>query len=437
MKSTGLATLIIILISCAGHAARKTEWSLHLDSKLEAQYFPEEYGEDTNTTLTRLELIPVYRWKYLESWRLHLKPVFVADPANKSEEERTFFDPAEAYLRYQSDSYSLQAGYNIFTWGVTDGYNPLDIINTRQYFDPLHARKLGAPSLTFSQGLGRWEYDLVYIPRSRESILPGENSRWLPREIYIPQTADNDLVLLLPENLRYSFSDRQDFGSPLDNNYALRLQYRGDWIDFSLSAYEGVSSFPYVEPVVTGTIVQVSPKTVIQVDPDVVLNTYNYRIQQAGLAVVTNQQNFLFKAVGSYTKSLEDNPNIQNWVNENVVGVEKTFNLGSDGMMIAILQYSFINTERKNDSNLSITEIFRSAYMGGGRITWREVWGFNFMGLYDSLRGSTFQEYSMNRRLYDKWLVTLSANFIQGSSDTPLGLYDKNDSYTLSLSRSF
>lgn len=437
MKLKGLAALIILLISCAGQAARKTEWSLHLDSKLEAQSFPQQYGDDTSTTLYRLELIPEYRWKYLETWRLHLKPLFVTDPENKSSEERSFFDPTEAYLRYQGESYSIQAGYNTFTWGVTDGYNPLDTINSKQYFDPLHARKLGAPSLTFSQGWGRWEYDLVYIPRARESVLPGENSRWLPREIYVPQTADNDLVLLLPENLRYTFSERRNFKSPLDNNYAFRLQYRGDWIDISLSTYEGVASFPYVEPVVTGSIVQVSPKTVIQVDPDVVLNAYNYRIQQSGLAIVTNQADFLFKVVGSYTRSLEDNPNIQAWINENVVGLEKTFSLGSEGLMIAILQYSFINTDKKNDSNLSITEIFRSAYMGGGRMTWKEVWGFNFMALYDSLRGSSFQEYSINRRLYDKLLFTLSASFIQGSSETPLGLYDKNDSYSLSLSRSF
>lgn len=432
-----LPILVILFLPGSVFAARKTEWSLHLDSKLEATAYPEEYGEDTNSELYDLELIPIYRWKYLESWRFFVKPVFVATPNNNSEEERYFFDPSEAHIRYQTESTSLQAGYNLITWGVTDGYNPVDIVNSRQYFDPLRSRKLGALSLLYSQSMGNWELDLIYIPQNRGSILPGTESRWLPREIFVPQTADNDLVLNLPDNLRYDYSSRQTLGNALDNNYAFRLQRRGEFVDVALSGYEGAASFPFVEPVVTGTIVQVSPKTVIDVDPDVLLNTYNYRIRQTGLSLVMNQWNMLFKAVGSYTQSLEDNPNLQEWTNENVLGLEKTFPLGESGLLIGILQYSFVNTEKKNDSNLSITEIFRSAYMAGGRITWKEVWGFNLLGLYDSIHGSTYQQYGLSRRFLDAWVVSVTADLIQGAAETPLGVYGKNDSYSVSLSRSF
>lgn len=435
-----LLSILFLFLFCQTpfvFAARKTEWSLHLDGKLETTSFQQEYGEDTNSDLQKLELVPIYRWKYLDSWRLHVKPLFIANPNNNSEEERYFFDPGETFIRFQTETISLQAGYNLFTWGVTDGYNPLDILNPKQYFDPLHSRKLGALSLSFTQALGSWEYDLVYFPQNRGSILPGTESRWLPREVFIPQTADNSLVLLLPENLRYDYSSRVELGDALKNNFAIRLQRRGSFIDFAISGYEGVAAFPFVEPVVTGDIIQVSPKTVIQVDPDVLLNTYDYRIRQTGFTFVSNQWNFLFKAAASYTQSLEDNPALQAWTNENVLGLEKTFNIGNDGVLIGILQYSFINTEKQNDSNLSITEIFRSAYMIGGRLTWREVWNLNLIGLYDSLRGSNFQELSLSRRFYDAWIATLTANFIQGSSTTPLGVYEKNDSLSLSLSRSF
>lgn len=432
-----LLLLFLFLSPELAAAARATEWSLHIDTKAEAVYFAQEYGEDTNNDQYKLELDPIYDWRYKESFRFFLKPVFVADPGNKSEEERYFFDATEAFVRYQGDTFSLQAGNSLFSWGVTDGYNPLDVINSKQYFDPLHSRKLGALSLVFSQGLEHWDYDIVYIPRNRGAILPGEKSRWLPREVLVPETPGNDLVLLLPPSLRYHYGSRDELENALDNNFAFRLQRRGDIFDHSLSYFEGTASFPFVQPVVTGTVVEVSPKTVVQVDPDVTLNLNDYRIRQGGLAFVAHKWDFLFKYATSYSQSLGDDRRLPGWTHESVLALEKTFNLGSDGMVVAVLQHSFINSERENDSNLSVTEIFRRAWMIGGKGTWKEVWNFSLMGLYDSVRYSHFAEVSLGRRFFDAWLVTATGNVIDGPSDAPLGVYGKNDSYSLAISRSF
>lgn len=429
--------LFIFFFSFSANAKRATEWALHLDTRFDYVHFPEKYGEETNQELYKLELDPNYTWKYEDSWRLYLKPTFIADPANKSDEEKYFFDATEAYIRYQGESFSLQAGNNIFSWGVTDGYNPLDVINTKQYFDPLHSRKLGALSLVFSQTLDIWDYEIVYIPESRGSLLPGKNSRWLPRKVFVPQTPNNDLVLLLPESLRYDYSSRKNIDNALQNNGAFRVQRHGSFIDLGLSYYEGVASFPLVQPFVTGTIVQVSPKTVVQVDPDVLLNTKNYRLRQGGFSLVSNQWNFLFKYATSYSQSIGDDPLLPGWTHESVLGLEKTFNIGADGVLIAILQHSFVNSERSNDSNFSYTEIFRRAWMLGGKMTWKEVWNFSFLGLYDSAHGSHYEEMTLGRRFFDSWNVSVTGDFIQGNSDTPLGVYGDNDSYTLSVSRSF
>ncbi|WP_413944757.1 hypothetical protein [Bdellovibrio sp. HCB-162] len=430
--------VIFLLLSTNALAARSnTEWSLHLDTKLDVTYFPEVYGEDTNQEFYKLELDPIYNWKYKDFFRFYLKPTFIADPNNKSDEEKYFFDLSEAYIRYQTESFSIKAGNNIFTWGVTDGYNPLDVINSRQYFDPLHSRKLGATSLVYAHTFDNWDLEAVYIPKNRGSTMPGPQSRWLPREVFVPETPDNDIVLLLPKTLRYSYTSRQDLDHALDNNAALRIQRRGSFIDLGLTYFEGVASFPLVQPMVTGTIVQVSPKTVVQVDPDVVLNTKNYRIRQGGFTFVSNQWDFLFKYATAYTQSLGDDKNLPGWTHENVLGFEKTFNIGSDAVLIAILQHSFISSERENDSNLSYTEIFRRAWMLGGRMTWKEVWNFSLLGLYDQIHGSNYEEVTLGRRFFDAWLVSLTASLIQGPSDTPLGVYEKNDSYTLSVSRSF
>ncbi|KYG63941.1 hypothetical protein AZI86_14105 [Bdellovibrio bacteriovorus] len=428
--------LLLFLFSFQAEAKRSTEWALHIDTKLEARYFPQDYGEDTNNENFRLELQPNYKWTYLDSIRFYLKPDYVTDPGNKSESERNYFDFTEAYLRYKGDTISLQAGYALYSWGVTDGYNPIDIVNSKQYFDPLQSRKMGALSLSYSQSFETWDYDLIYIPQNKGAILPGENSRWLPREIFIPETPDNDIVLLLPETLRYRFGARENLNDALDNNIAARIQWRG-FVDLGLYYYDGVASFPLVKPQVTGSVVQVSPKTVVSVDPDVFLKTQNYRLRQGAISMVRNQWDLLFKLAATYQQSIGDDSYLPGWMQETVLAMEKNFQFGSDGMLIAVLQKSFISSEKSNDSNLSTTEIFRDSWMLGGRLSWSEVWSASLLGLLETRHNSNYSEFGIGRRLGDAWNLNISARLISGDAQNPLGVYEKNDSYSLSLSRSF
>lgn len=435
ISKISLLSLFWILPTHAAPAEKPYEWALHIDTRLDLVYFPEENG-DTNQFLTKLELDPNFRLKYLDSWRLFIKPTFVANPDNFSTEEQYFLDPTEAYLKYQGDTLSWQLGYNTFTWGVTDGYNPLDIVSSKQYFDPLHSRKLGAPSLAISQTLPWFDWDFAYIVQNRGATMPGEESRWLPREVYIPLDPANDLVLLLPSELRYHYNDRQNLDHALDNNLALRIQKHFTSIDIGLYGYSGVATFPLVQPIVTGTVVAVSPKTVIQVDPDIYLNTKNYPVHQGGFSFVSSQYDFLLKYATSYTQTIGDDPLLLGWTHENIVALEKTFQF-TDGILIGVLQYSFLNTEKTNDSNLSLLEIFRNAWMLGGKMTWKEVWNFSFTGLYNSTTESHYEELILGRRFLDRWTVSFAANIISGEIQNPLGVYNKNDNYQLSLSASF
>jgi hypothetical protein len=429
--------LIICLSQLSSVAIAKSSWSLTTDAKIESVYWPKTYGEDTNNSLNRLELIPTLVGKFSDSHRLYIKPPFLWDPQNKSQEERVFFDAGEAYFKYKGDSFSVQAGSNILNWGVTDGYNPLDVVNMRQYHDPLHSVKLGALSLLFSHNTEISEQELIFIPKNQSSILPGAHSRWLPRQIYIPRTLDNNVVLLLPDSLNYSYESREMLNKALDNNVGLRLQWHLGAIDLSFSGFEGVANFPLVQPKVTGTVIELSPRVVLQTDPDILLGTKNYRQRVGGFSWVSSQMNFLFKYATNYSQSLGEDPLLPGWTHESIVGLEKNLNIGSEGLLVGILQYSFINVEKKNDSNFSVTEIFRRAWMVGGRFSWGDNWTLTALTLYDSLHYSHFQQYSIARRLHDAWTLQLSAELISGHDDTPLGIYNDNDNYRLSLGRSF
>ncbi|HWU44211.1 MAG TPA: hypothetical protein VN132_12255 [Bdellovibrio sp.] len=406
------------------------------DLQLQEIFFPQEYGEGTNTSLFKLELDPLLKWKYGENWRFYFRPVFIANPDNKSTREQYFFDPTEAYVKYQKNVLNIQAGFNSFTWGVTDGYNPVDIVNTKQLFDPLNGKKIGALSLSISESLPWFDYDLIYIPWSRGAILPGENSRWLPRQVFVPQTPDNDIVLLLPNTLHYHYRDHSVLDNAQANNVALRLQKSVSIFDFALSGYDGIAQAPIIEPFVDGNLIEIFPKKVYQMNEDVTLDTKDYRLSELGFSLVSHQWDFLFKYESSYNKPHGNYINLPGWSWENVLGLEKTWNI-PDGTMITVLQYSFLHTEKVNDSNISVMEIFRRAWMFGARLTWREVWMASLFALYDQVHSSHTEQLQIGRRFFDVWTANLSANYISGSIQNPLGLYEKNDSYGFNLSRSF
>lgn len=434
-QKVGILILLCTLLPFQGMA--KTSWNITTDVSFEGVYWTKTYGEDTNITLNRLAVIPTLTGKISNSSRLYFKPQLLWDPQNRSQEERVFLDVGEAYFRYRGEALTVQAGSNVMNWGVTDGYNPMDIVNAHQYYDPLRSVKLGTLSLILSHNTEKSEQELIYIPKSRSSLLPGTHSRWLPRRVYVPRTIDNNVVLLLPDNLNYTYSERETLNNALDHNVGLRLQWHLSNIDLGLIGFDGLSPFPVVQPTVTGNIIEISPKIVIQTDPDVILGSKNYRQRLCGFSWVSSQWDFLFKYATVYSQSLGDDPILPGRMHENVLGLEKNFNIASEGLLVAILQYSYIKSEKENDSNVSVTEIFRRAWMAGGRFSWGDHWTFTALALYDSLRYSNFQQYILARRLQDTWTLQASAELFTGRDDTPLGLYNDNDNYRISLSRSF
>lgn len=428
------------LLILAGFSAKADpiDWGFTTDARFETLLWPTSYGEDTNNTLNRLELVPTLTAKYQENYRLFFKPYLFLDPQNNSPTEKTYIDIGEAYIKYKNDNFTVQVGSNIFNWGVTDGYNPLDVVNMHQYFDPLHPHKLGAPSIVFSEAFEHSEVELTYIPQNRSSQLPGVNSRWLPREIFIPQSVTGaGAELLLPPDLNYSYMPRETLNDALANNVALRYQLHFSNIDIGFYGYNGVANFPLVEPEVTGTITQVSPQTIIQVDPAVTLLTKNYRVQESGVSWVSSQYDFLFKFEDSYTQSIGTDDLLPGWTNESVFAVEKTANFLSSGTVTGILQHSLVKTQVQTPSNLSVMEIFRNAWMVGEHATWGDLWSSNAYLLYDANHYSHLVEVTIARKVADIWTVQLGGDWIDGPSDTALGIYHDNSSYSLDISRSF
>jgi len=149
--------------------------------------------------------------------RFRFLPLVQSDHLSPSKKERFFWDAQEAYLQLQCLPWTIQAGFNVQSWGDTDVFNPLDVVNARRYYDPFRSEKLGAAGLLLKREWELFFAEAIYIPRQRETLLPGDNSRWLPRDVYksrsfegVPIGGGQTLsgVVNLPTNMRYHYNER-------------------------------------------------------------------------------------------------------------------------------------------------------------------------------------------------------------------------------------
>lgn len=94
------------------------------------------------------------------------------------------FEPLEAYVTYESDSWDLRAGQFVENWGVVDTYNPLDVINRRDFAtDPLDFDRLGELGLRYRHVLeggariGEPTLSAYALPVFRETPFAPEDQR--------------------------------------------------------------------------------------------------------------------------------------------------------------------------------------------------------------------------------------------------------------------
>jgi hypothetical protein len=95
------------------------------------------------------------------------------------------FEPYEGYFQYAGDTWDFRAGQFIDNWGIADAFNPLDIINRRDFghdmVDPPALGELGVHTrvqLPSAGWFGEPTIGAYVLPLWRETPLPTENNRF-------------------------------------------------------------------------------------------------------------------------------------------------------------------------------------------------------------------------------------------------------------------
>src|SRR5690606_3176094 len=130
-------------------------------------------------------------------------------------------------------------------WGVVDVSSPSDVINSSVIFHPMRTLKRGAPAVQTIFNTDSFGFHAIYIPIRQRSLLPSEDSRWLPRTVLIdPQFGGVRAVI--PKFMEYEIDPHQTLDHALEHNYGAKIStHLGSW-DLQAFHVNGAATSPKV-----------------------------------------------------------------------------------------------------------------------------------------------------------------------------------------------
>lgn len=378
-----------------------------------------------------------------KSFRVKFTPSFLADPKSPSKREEFFWDIPEGFLQGQAQSFTVQAGLNTFSWGDTDIFNPLDVLNVRRYYDPLKSEKMGTLALLLKKDFENFFLEGVYVPKARKAELPGEKSRWMPREVYrvksIATSGGQQARILLPSNLNFKFVEDTEIEKALQNNYAFRAKFRFEGFDWTLMHFSGSSPTPDVRirTISLGASVVQNGVYTVTAGPDIGLQSGFYPIRLTGTSFAWVLGDFLVKGVGAYTHVVNRRFDLPSRIWESALGLERTLSVGN-GSVTAILQGSYVNRgDALESGTISLARMFDRAAMAALRWAPSDNWTVLGSFLRDlEYKGNLFHG-EISTKLADGWKLKTAVDVLGGELETPLGTYRDNDRLSVGILAQF
>jgi hypothetical protein len=330
-------------------------------------------------------------------------------------------------------------------------------VNSRRYYDPLNSEKIGAPTILVKR---EWENVIVealYIPYQPETLLPGEESRWLPRDVYKSrsfegQPGTNGTTLsgniILPPVLNYHYTTKADLTASNRDNFGGRVKFRLPGLDWTLAGFQGAAVAPAVNivgiPQLTATLLPGQTLADAYVGPDIYLQALYYKNRMLGTSFAADVGQFIVKGASAQNhvvsslagatnggESISSRLPNDDW--ENVLGLERTFQLGS-GQLTVLLQGTYVSRNEPLDTNsVSIARMFDKSSMLALRWAINEQWTVLVSGLDDFKYKGNLEHAEASYKVADGWLAKLTGDKLNGPDETPIGTYKRNDRILLSL----
>ena len=176
-------------------------------------------------------------------WIAHLGVSGSFADLENSNSQRYFINPTGTRLIYRNSTVVFAMGFNSHDYTISQFMGPLDYVDQRNYWDPLHSERLADFSLRTSFKTGKVRWRVTYIPYRLKPVYPGQDSYWLPRNLPASiQTTDQNVIF--PENPTYGWKDTEVFSDSNKNNFAIIGEYENkSWL-WRWGYYNGLDVAP-------------------------------------------------------------------------------------------------------------------------------------------------------------------------------------------------
>jgi hypothetical protein len=413
-----------------------TEWTQ--DFKATVENFPQSVPGNVNSTDFPIGWTLRSESRLTDDTKFVFKSFVQTEPSNASISEEFMWDFPELLVKSKFDSEwgtaILKVGQDVYSWGVMDVVNPLDFVNSRNYSDPIHPRKLGAGVLDCAFSSESIDFQILYIPWARSPELPGVNSRWLPRQVYTSTGSSGGYQLLLPSSPQYSYAGITSLDQANLNNLAAKINLRLLRSDLAFYYYNGISDVPLISPNVSGTLVQLYPLRTIQINSGINLVVQDFRQEIYGASFVVPWSSWQWKAQYSSiqpwgaAQSLKGNT--QSWIG----GIEKSWDVGLAANLTTVVEYSS-NQHNSYSSNdlMSASHFFDNNWIIANRFSWLDRNSFTFAYSLDQIYWFSLEDLQFERRISDSLKWDLRATLLDGPSSAPLGSFINNKNISSDL----
>lgn len=447
--SSNLSIIFFVIgsaVLCCTTSVAGIRWESQGAIDVEARSYPQAIGQARSSevwTGATMDLEGKFRrWRIRSVVKGQFLAVGKSDPGtvNQSGSPHAVEDQ-ELNVEYRYRGHRIRVGTTVLRWGIVDLYDPLDQVNSRRFESPLATSKRGDPMLYWTQTAisaqgNAFFSEVFFVPFKRPSLMPSQASAWLPRQIYIPNLPDTEFVL--PDELEYKYTGREELDDSLHSNYGARLGWRFSESEISLQYDEGGSSFPSLRPTVSGTVIALTPRTRIKADPLIQLSEVYFRERHIGASFTHTFSSLLVRAQVAKTEPMFNGRTLARDRSDFTIGLEYGF---SNSTLLAQI---FFNSLAQNDAGndlASFSSIFDRATALGWRHSISETASL-MVGVMHSAPGPAGKNgtVAIINSAFDI-SENLSCEFgwtaIEAEPEAPLGPFKENDGGYFKLTASF
>jgi len=164
---------------------------------------------------------------------------------------------SELYIRRLSEYSDIKIGRQVIRWGTADFMNPTSCFSPMDLSELIFRDEdelyLGVDAVSCTFIAGDYSLQLVLVPVSTASRLPGTTSPW--KLTYPDEKVPPEYVSLLGETVPVDYAFTGPDMPPEEKNMSFggRLTGNISGVDFSVSGYHGLDRDVLLMPVITGT----------------------------------------------------------------------------------------------------------------------------------------------------------------------------------------